>query len=823
MLTQTPAQGSIPADPQIIDTRVATLGRRARPQTTGEPLTLASVYALITGPELVDMTAAVRAKDSDSSAYTATKKLLTTIIPALDAPAGTLVKGMDHIPNGLYNGLYGFDLDEWGDQDPDPARAVALAATIPGCCITARSAGRTGAWAIIAATPAQDSDDYKARWRWLADNVLPPELRAISGESSKNANRLRYLAHDPQAWLNATATPVHIPEPDPFAPAKPATAAPDSQPAAAAQKGRFPQSNVALLSDHIIEGALDAMAAQQAGADDSHLLAVLANLRDLGYPFDRFDTWAVAAGCTCSDRRTRWDHPPNTKPTDRPDWAIVNLAKKHYGFQLPTRPAARSSHGNTASPDEPPAREAEREPTKRSDSASQGVPMFSYYSVGLVGAIHQAGYEIRYNARAIRHEVRPTTVAKQDELHPTAKPWPYGWLHVDDSVEAKLLELLAYRAHTNGKNNQPERYSPTVAQFTQAMKVIRNDCKIDPWTAYLQQKPSWDRTPRIDTMAQDCWGVLDASPDVDLRLVAQWGRCLMNGLSSRLLVPGCAVHTITIMTGLEGRGKSLGLKRLFDDVWQPHLFTDSLDFNALTDSKLTIEKTAGVMLAEIPEMNQLGTRQLDSVKAAISRDKDRARLAYDRATSDIPRNFHIASTSNNDTPLPDDITNRRFLPLRASDGCTGDRVMAYMAENRDQLWAEALHTSQEDPLRQLVPYRLQLAQQEHNATAVDKTELVDAIIQAIEVSGASQGTMLELVLASGFFTRNSRGSDGSDETVPLSESEVAEKLDNKSLQTKLGRGLNRNGWYTAEQNGSRRSARTYVHPHSSEPGFNDGA
>ena len=60
----------------------------------------------------------------------------------------------------------------------------------------------------------------------------------------------------------------------------------------------------------------------------------------LGHPFEHFDTWAAAAGCTCSDRRTRWDTPPNTEPTDRPDWAIVNLARKHYGFQLPTCPAS---------------------------------------------------------------------------------------------------------------------------------------------------------------------------------------------------------------------------------------------------------------------------------------------------------------------------------------------------------------------------------------------------------------------------------------------------------------------------------------------------
>ena len=73
------------------------------------------------------------------------------------------------------------------------------------------------------------------------------------------------------------------------------------------------------------------MVVKKVGLDDNHMLAVMGNIKALGQSFEEFDQWADAAGCTC-ERRGRWDNPPSGSQTDRPGWAIVNLAVKHYGF-----------------------------------------------------------------------------------------------------------------------------------------------------------------------------------------------------------------------------------------------------------------------------------------------------------------------------------------------------------------------------------------------------------------------------------------------------------------------------------------------------------
>ena len=67
------------------------------------------------------------------------------------------------------------------------------------------------------------------------------------------------------------------------------------------------------------------------------MLAVMGNMKALGGTFDAFDRWAKAAGCTCPDRLNRWNNPPSGNQSDKPGWAIINLATRHYRFEFRNR------------------------------------------------------------------------------------------------------------------------------------------------------------------------------------------------------------------------------------------------------------------------------------------------------------------------------------------------------------------------------------------------------------------------------------------------------------------------------------------------------
>ena len=74
-----------------------------------------------------------------------------------------------------------------------------------------------------------------------------------------------------------------------------------------------------------LQDALEFLAEEKVGEDDSLLLAVGKCLKAMGHDFTQFDAWAARAGCTCTDRANRWK---SFKARDRDYSAIVGMAVK---------------------------------------------------------------------------------------------------------------------------------------------------------------------------------------------------------------------------------------------------------------------------------------------------------------------------------------------------------------------------------------------------------------------------------------------------------------------------------------------------------------
>jgi predicted P-loop ATPase len=75
---------------------------------------------------------------------------------------------------------------------------------------------------------------------------------------------------------------------------------------------------------------------------------------------------------------------------------------------------------------------------------------------------------------------------------------------------------------------------------------------------------------------------------------------------------------------------------------------------------------------------------IEHIKALLSRQSDRGRLAYDRITSEVPRQCVIIGTTNDRQYLKDTTGNRRFWPVSI------ERFdVEALKQDRDQLWAEA--------------------------------------------------------------------------------------------------------------------------------------
>jgi len=114
-------------------------------------------------------------------------------------------------------------------------------------------------------------------------------------------------------------------------------------------------------------------------------------------------------------------------------------------------------------------------------------------------------------------------------------------------------------------------------------------------------------------------------------------------------------------------------------------FTDSLgDINKTGDA---IQQIKGKLIVEDSELNAFMSRSntVASVKAFISREVDRARLAYAKLTEDVPRQCVFMGTTNEHQFLNSVTGNRRIWPVEVYD-----IDVPTLTNDLPQLYAEAL-------------------------------------------------------------------------------------------------------------------------------------
>lgn len=193
------------------------------------------------------------------------------------------------------------------------------------------------------------------------------------------------------------------------------------------------------------------------------------------------------------------------------------------------------------------------------------------------------------------------------------------------------------------------------------------------WLASTE--PTWDGVPRLDRWLTTYLGV-ESTPYTDAV-----GAIFLTAAVRRARQPGCKFDELMILEGPQGIEKSTAVATLCPDRgW----FSE--DFTVKMDSKELLEATHGKWLVEAPELSKLTGAEVEHVKHLLSRQWDRARMAYERTPTDRGRQWVGFGTVNptNDGYLSDPTGNRRFWPVK----CGVVDVLG-IERDRGQLWAEA--------------------------------------------------------------------------------------------------------------------------------------
>lgn len=213
-------------------------------------------------------------------------------------------------------------------------------------------------------------------------------------------------------------------------------------------------------------------------------------------------------------------------------------------------------------------------------------------------------------------------------------------------------------------------------KILQAVVIVSGRDAVNPLQDWLNGL-TWDKVPRLDEWTSRYLGS-DSTP---YSRVA--GRKWMISAVARGLKPGCKADHVLVLEGDQGRGKSTALGVLASEPW----FTDTPIDIGNKDAYLAIQ---GKWIVELGELTSLKRADIDRAKAFFTSPSDRFRSPYGRTTDDYPRMCIFAGTVNPDEYLTDPTGNRRFWPLKC-----GVIDLAALAEDRAQLWAEAVHLYKE--------------------------------------------------------------------------------------------------------------------------------
>ena len=241
-------------------------------------------------------------------------------------------------------------------------------------------------------------------------------------------------------------------------------------------------------------------------------------------------------------------------------------------------------------------------------------------------------------------------------------PWPQSkagalWTDFDDSQLAAQLQQDGIAVNTR--------------ITAEAITTVAQENPFHPVRDYLKSCV-WDGKERVSSLLSVYFGAEDNN------YTRAVGRCWLISGVARAICPGIQADHLLLLLGVQGSGKSSGLRALFGTEF----FSDRLSPLGSKDSYVELQ---GVWCVELSELSAMRRSEIEATKSFLTARVDHVRLPYARRAQALPRQCVFCGTSNDQSPFSDPTGSRRFWPVR-----TGKIDIPALIRDRDQLWAEAV-------------------------------------------------------------------------------------------------------------------------------------
>lgn len=215
---------------------------------------------------------------------------------------------------------------------------------------------------------------------------------------------------------------------------------------------------------------------------------------------------------------------------------------------------------------------------------------------------------------------------------------------------------------------------PSVDDTRAVIKLAAELRGVDGAIDWLESLPAWDGVPRVDRFFTSYMHTRDDA------YASAVGGYLWTAMAARVMDPGCKIDMVPVLVGKQGLRKSSAIAAMAPDR---EMFVElRLDNHDDANARLL----RGKLLVELAELQGIRGREVESVKAWITRQYEEWIPKYGEHATRVPRRCVLIGSTNDRGFLSDPTGNRRFLPIDIEGFTDVDAI----ERDRDQLWAEGL-------------------------------------------------------------------------------------------------------------------------------------
>ena len=234
---------------------------------------------------------------------------------------------------------------------------------------------------------------------------------------------------------------------------------------------------------------------------------------------------------------------------------------------------------------------------------------------------------------------------------------------------------------------QTEFEKCSAAKIADILLVIAADNKVNPILDMITSA-KWDGKDRIEEI-YNIFGI-GKEDKLSREIIKKWLMQAVCGLFNDNKHP-FSLDLILVFKGKQGIGKT----RFFEHLAMlPQYFGEGVCIDPR--NKDSIIQATSNWICELGEIGSTLKKDMDSVKAMLTKANDEYRLPYGRSTLKFPRMTSFVGTVNDDKFLIDQTGNRRFATVPISDDIHIDYNTQIRTFDSLQLWTQVYRIVQEE-------------------------------------------------------------------------------------------------------------------------------